>query len=403
MASVSDTMNLLNEAAGQFPNAVSFLAGRPPDEFTDCAPVQSWIQSYLSRRGDTPADRVRIGQYSDTNGIVRDVVSSFLAAEGLPGVEASHCMMTNGAQEGMLIALLGSCRSGRVALAADPTYVGFAGAAEIVGISVEAIEEDHDFVDRLVGRLKRGGGDVGCVYLVPDFANPTGRTLTRSERLAIIEACHRSGAVVVEDNAYRRYRYDGEAIPTMYELANGQGVVLLESFAKSLLPGLRIGVMVTGRSHVSGKSLADEWSTIKSYISVATSPLSQVALAGFLEGQEFSLSSWMAPRIARLTSARNMMYESVQRSFVGLPVLPGPKPQGGFFYTIALEQDFTLDDSIRCAREAEVLVLPMRLFSLNGRFGNIVRLAFSNVEPNRIDEGIFRFAGWLRDGLSHDR
>lgn len=396
MASVSDTMNLLNEAAGRFPNAVSFLAGRPPDEFADCTPVQSWIQSYLSSRGNIRADRVRLGQYSDTNGIIRDIIASFLAGEGLPHVGASNCMMINGAQEGMLIALLALCRRGRVALAADPTYVGFAGAAEILGVAVESLQEDERFVERLVSRLKRGQGDVGCVYLVPDFANPTGRTLTYDERSAIIDACRRSGATIIEDNAYRRYRYEGEAIPTMYEMAGGDGVVLLESFAKSILPGLRIGVLVTGINPETGKTFADTWSSIKSYVSVATSPLNQAALAGFLQEQEFSLADWMAPRVSRLAASRDMLYEAIQISFEGMSIVQAQKPQGGFFYTIELDREFTLSDCIKCAEEANVLVLPMRLFSLNGQFGNVVRLAFSNVPPDRIEVAVSRLADWLR-------
>jgi len=396
MSSVSETMNLLNEAAGRFPNAVSFLAGRPPDSFADCTPVQSWIQTYLSSCGDTTADRVRLGQYSDTNGIVRDVVATFLVGEGLPGVAASNCMMINGAQEGMLIALIALCRGGRVALAADPTYVGFAGAAEVIGVSVEALADDGDFVDRLISRLKRGQGDIGCVYLVPDFANPTGRTLSRVERLATIEACRSYGATIVEDVAYRRYRYDGESIPTMYELAGGEGVVLLESFAKSLLPGLRIGVMVTGRDLQTGRTFADSWSGIKSYISVATSPLSQAALDGFLQEQSFTLESWMAPRISRLASSRDRLCNAVAQCFTEGEGLPAPRPEGGFFYTIALNRDFGLNDCVKCARDADVLVLPMRLFSLQDGCANVVRMAFSNVEPERIEPAISRFAEWLR-------
>lgn len=297
----------------------------------------------------------------------------------------------------MLIALLGLCRGGRIAIAADPTYVGFAGAAEILGIPIEALEEDDQFVDRLVSRLEEAKGKVGCVYLVPDFANPTGRTLSRSERLAIIEACQRFDATIIEDTAYRRYRYEGEASPPMYELAGGKGVVLLESFAKSLLPGLRIGVLVTGVNPQTGKTFADEWSSIKSYISVATSPLNQAALAGFLQEQHFRLTDWMAPRIARLAASRDLLYEAVRHSFAGLDISPADKPQGGFFYTIDLKREFSLSDCMDCAQEAKVLVLPMRLFSLNERCGNIVRLAFSNVQPECIEEAVSRFAGWLRD------
>ena len=395
MASVSEIMNLLNEAAARFPGAVSFMAGRPPDDFVDPSSLHAWIEAYLSSRGSSAAEQLRLGQYSDTNGVVREVMAAFLSREGLPDVTPADCMMVNGAQEGMLICLLGLCGATRKALAADPTYVGFAGAAEIVRIPVETVPDDDRFAERLIDRLRKGAGDVGCIYLVPDYANPTGRTLSREERLAIIEAAQRHGAVIVEDTAYRRYRYEGECIPTMYELAGGQSVVLIESFAKSLLPGLRIGVLLGQAQKSNGRSLADKWSPIKSYISVTTSPLTQAALAGFLLEQNYSIDAWMAPRIAYLSQSRDKLVDAINYSFVDIGILPSTKPKGGFFYSISLEREFSLSDCIRCAQEAGVLAMPMTLFSLEGRCTNMVRLAFSNVDPSLMPEAMERFSDWL--------
>lgn len=399
MASVLQTMNLLNEAAGRFPEAVSFLAGRPPDIFADPTPVQSWIEIYLAERGSTTAEHLRLGQYSETNGLTRDIVAAFLRSDGLCQVAPSDCMMVNGAQEGLLIALLGLCRNGRRALTVDPTYVGFAGAAEIVGIAVDVVPDDDQFVDRLIARLAGGGGDVGCIYLVPDHANPTGRTLTRDERLAILDASSRYGATIIEDIAYRRYRYEGERIPTFFELADGRGVVLIESFAKSLIPGLRVGVLVGQSQQANGPTLADQWSSIKSYISVATSPLNQAALAGFLLEQDFSLAAWMAPRLARLSGSLDELQRAVNACFEDGDATHSRRPEGGFFCTLSLPRNFTLDDCVRCAREAHVLVMPMTLFSLEQRCADQIRLAFSNVDPALIQPSIERLHGWLNSSV----
>lgn len=396
MSSISQTMNFLNEAAGRYPDAVSFLAGRPPDECVDVDPVVGWIDTFVAASADPAACRRKLGQYSDTNGVVRDVLARYLTKSLDMPVTPADCMMINGAQEGMLIAAAGICKRARVALAADPTYVGFAGAAAVVGTPLETIVEDDDFVARLIARIAdRSATPVGCVYVVPDFANPTGRVMTLSEREALVAAAQRSGVVLIEDIAYRRYRYEREDLPTLFTIARGDGVVLLESFAKTLLPGLRSGVLVAPAKDATGATLAERLSIEKSYVSVATSPVTQAALAGCLLAHDDDIAGVVAARVETVRRRRDLLVDSLTRIFAGSRVR-WRVPEGGFFLTADVRHPFDLDDCLACAREARVLVLPMQAFSMHGSCASEIRLSFSNVAPDAIAPAIERLAAWLR-------
>jgi (S)-3,5-dihydroxyphenylglycine transaminase len=395
MIDIAGTMNFLNEAAGRYPDAISLLAGRPPDQFVDIAPIGRWLNKFIDSAPDPAACRLMLGQYSDTNGICREVLATYLsAALGLP-VDAADCMMVNGAQEGMLVALASLCGQSRVALVADPTYVGFAGAAAITGTRLETINEDSDFVQRLVDRMTGNGPQVGCVYLIPDFANPTGRVLTLAERKLLVDVARQTGIVLIEDIAYRRYRYDGADIPTLFSLSGGDHVILIESFAKSLMPGLRAGVVVSQVGDRRSRMLAERLSTTKSYSSVATSPITQAALAGCLLEHGHDLRALTDPRVRLVREQRDSLLaaltETVQNDAAGWTV-----PSGGFFLTMQLRRPFGFEDCLACAREAQVLVLPMQAFSIEGNYTHEIRLSFSNTPASNFKPVIRRLCDWLK-------
>lgn len=397
MSPIEQTMNFLNEAAGRYPGAVSFLAGRPPDEFVDISPISDWINHYIVASGNQTSCRRMLGQYSDTNGICRDILADYLTRSLGTEVSTHDCMIVNGAQEGMLIAVAGICGRDRIALAADPTYVGFAGAAALIGTPLETIPDDDDFVGRLVERMGKRDQPPGCVYLVPDFANPTGRTLSLAERDALISAAHDFGVILVEDIAYRRYRYNGEDLPTLYTLAQGKGVVLIESFAKTIMPGLRSGVLVASMKGSNGMTLANRLSSNKSYVSVATSPIIQAALAGCLLQNDGDIAKIVAPRIQHMRERRDVLVSCLEDQLGSLQTeMQWQCPEGGFFLTLDVGAPFSLDDCISCAREAGVLALPMQAFSLHGTCTEKVRLSFSNIDPAEIGPAAERLLTWLR-------
>ncbi len=401
---VSNTMKLLNDAELIFPDAISFFAGRPPDRFIETARVPEWLANFVDRNKAIDAGAgddawLTIGQYSATNGIILDAVGRYLANDAGIRTTPEGCMITNGAQEAIAICLSGLVGRDKCVLAADPTYVGLTGAADVLGIPVEVVPDDGEFVDRVAHALAgrdAGRPPVGALYLVPDFANPSSRHLTTAERRRLIELADRHDLYILEDVAYRWYAYDGQSTPTMKSLDPFGRVIYIETFAKTFLPGLRLAVMVAD-SAVDGGTLAQQLAAIKSYVSVNSAPVNQAVLAGFLDQQGYSLADWMAPRRASLQSRRDAFDRALTRHFGSGANAVGrwDVPLGGFFFRLGIGTTFVVDDFLTCAREAGVIAMPMCCFSPAGGHTDQIRLSFSNNTADDIAEGVARLAGFL--------
>lgn len=401
-AAIADTMNLLNEATRRYPDAISFLAGRPPQHSVDASPALGWLQHYVDHtRDDTAARQARwaeLGQYSDTNGVVLDYVAEYLRKAGFATAEPASCLISNGAQEALAICLAGLVGRDKVAFAPDPCYVGFAGAADALGVALETAPDDEQFLDKLQARLRAPGRPVGCVYVIPDFANPSTRVMSLAERRRLLALAEQHDFFIVEDAAYRQYRYEGTDLPAIKQLDRQGRVVYIESFAKSVLPGLRLAVLLADHRDASGVPLAQRLSSIKSYLSVATSPITQGMLAGLLLQEDFSLQRWLLPRRQQLAANRNALVAALTRYLgpAGTHAIEWAAPAGGFFLALRLPFAFGQAEFEQCVSQHQVLVMPMQIFSTAGHHGDRIRLAFSNVNPAMIDEGVARLAEFIR-------
>jgi (S)-3,5-dihydroxyphenylglycine transaminase len=383
-------------------------AGRPADQFVSVGGVDRHIDAFVkwwSAHHQRPAEDARtlIGQYSDTNGIVRQFVSRYLATdEGLEAPPAA-CMLTNGAQEAIAIALLGLCAPGDFVAARDPTYVGLTGAAETLRVRFRAVPHDADLLATLRYLGRRGAGPthgrMGIFYCVPDFSNPGAEVMDVATRRGLVDLASELGFYILEDAAYRRYRYDGEDLPTLKSFDRDGRVIYIESFAKTVIPALRLGVMVADEKDASGKFLAERLSGIKSYISVASSPIAQAVLGGILLSTDFSLREWTAPRREACHRNRDRLLAKLSEAFADIPDVSWGRPEGGFFLTVKLPFPFGPNQMTQCAERAGVIVVPVSTFASGSGFDHEIRLAFSNVTSDQLNLAVDRFAGYVRQTL----
>src|ERR1700727_2570937 len=160
---VAASMNFLNEVASRFPAAISLAAGRPFDEFYEVEDVERYLTAYIAHlraAGIAPASvRQAILQYGRTNGQLGAMIARMLETDEDIRVPAESIMVTAGCQEAMIIAPRGLCaRPEDVVLAAEPSYVGFTGAARVLGITVVPVPETpRGLRPGTVGRGARGG------------------------------------------------------------------------------------------------------------------------------------------------------------------------------------------------------------------------------------------------------
>ncbi|GAA4251967.1 aminotransferase-like domain-containing protein [Dactylosporangium darangshiense] len=405
---VSASMNFLNEIASRFPAAISLAAGRPFDEFHSVTDIDKHIQVYLTHlreRGLSPAhSRALLTQYGRTNGHIGDLIARMLDVDENIQVPAAAVMVTTGCQEAMVIALRGLCAGpDDVVLAAEPCYVGLTGAARILGVEVVGVPESDDglrpeTVREVAAAARARGKRPRALYLVPNFANPSGVSLPVPVRRALLAAAAQEDLLILEDDPYGLFGLDDEPRPTLKSLDADQRVIYLGSFAKSYFPGARVGYLVADQPVVDAAGrhtlLAEELSTVKSMLTVNTSALSQAVVGGMLIDSGFSLRTANQAKIAFYRHNLATLLSSLQRYFAGTPVRWN-SPSGGFFVVVDVPADASEELLETSAREHGVLWTPMRFFYIGGGGERAIRLSCSAIEPERIDDGVRRLAGLL--------
>jgi 2-aminoadipate transaminase len=256
--------------------------------------------------------------------------------------------------------------------------------ARTVGIP---LEEDGISVERLEAALRR---EVPAfLYLVPDFQNPAGATISLEKRRRVVELGDEHGFWVIEDIPYRKLRYEGEDIPLLREIDPSR-VITMSSFSKLLSPGIRVGFMISPEDLIKGVTALGE----ETYLSPVLP--TQAAVAEYLR------RGLLGPNIVRLrdlyTPRWKAMAGAVRRE------LPGAQafiPSGGFFVSVMLPEDANTGDLVGRAVDIGLILTPGAAFFADpdegGEAGGerFVRLPFCAVIPDQIEEGVRRLAGLL--------
>jgi (S)-3,5-dihydroxyphenylglycine transaminase len=416
--SVSDpaaaSMNFLNEVAARFPDAVSLAAGRPYDGFYTAKDVDRFLavfRAHLLGRGlsEAQVDRMLL-QYGRTNGVIGDLIARMLAADEGIEVPAEAVMVTAGCQEAMVIALRGLCAGPQdVVLAVEPCYVGFTGAARILGIEVVPVPEAADGLDpeavlRVAREVRDSGRRPRGLYVVPNFANPSGVSMPVAARRRLLAVAREAELVILEDDPYGLFGLDDAPRPALKALDTDHSVIYLGSFAKSVFPGARVGFLVADQpvEDAAGRRsrLAEELSTIKSMLTVNTSPIAQAVVGGMLIDAGYSLRTANRSKTEHYRTNLRTLLSALDREFGDDARLSWNAPEGGFF--AVLDVPFEADEELLevSARDYGVLWTPMSYFYGAGGGERAIRLSCSVLEPSQVEEGVRRLAKLVRDRAS---
>jgi (S)-3,5-dihydroxyphenylglycine transaminase len=407
-------INVLNEVTMRFPDAVSFAPGRPYEGFWDLDDIHRYLRTYaehLERNRGYDPQRVRTAmlQYGPARGIINDLVArNLLIDEGIE-TEAGAIVVTVGCQEAMFLVLRALRRTAEdVALAVTPTYVGFTGAARLADMPVLPVRPGStgidldDLVTQVRAARARGLRPRIC-YLLADFANPSGHSIDMPLRRRLLDIAAREDLLLLEDNPYGIFHGgEGERLPTLKALDRARRVVYLGSYAKSGLPGARVGFVVADQPVLDGderRLLADELATIKSMITLNTSPLAQAVIAGKLLQHGCSMIEANEKEAAFYRGNRNRMLAGLRSRFGTDGRVEWTWPTGGFF--VVLTVPFRVDDELleHSAREHEVIWMPMYHFYGGAGGLNQMRLSWSAVTPDEIDVGLDRLAALLEERM----
>ncbi|MBO4209036.1 aminotransferase-like domain-containing protein [Micromonospora echinofusca] len=413
------SMNFLNEIAQHYPDAISFAAGRPYEEFFDVGQLAGYLDRFAAHlRDDLGYDPQRVTrtlfQYGRTKGIIHHLVARNLAVDERITVDPESIVVTVGCQEAMFLVLRALRADDRdVLLAVSPTYVGLTGAARLVDLPVLPVATGPDGVDLVdlvaqVHRARAAGLRPRACYVMPDFANPSGLSLDLAARRRLLEVATAEDLLLLEDNPYGLFPADGAArVPTLKALDERAQVVYLGSFAKTALPGARVGYLVADQRVTAADGtvslFADELAKIKSMVTVNTSAIAQAVVGGRL--LEHGCSLLAANQRERAAYARNLrlldagLAARFPRFADGRRVIDWNVPAGGFFLVVTVP--FPVDDALleRSARRYGVLWTPMHHFYDGSTPVNALRLSISAVTADQIESGLDRLAALIRDAL----
>jgi DNA-binding transcriptional MocR family regulator len=229
-------------------------------------------------------------------------------------------------------------------------------------------------------------GDFAFLYTIPTFQNPSGRTLSVERRRRLAELANERGLLVLEDDPYGLVRYDGEALPSMFELAGGEQIAYCSSFSKTVAPGLRVGWYVLP----SQLAAQIEALAVSTYISPPY--LTQATVCELLRRQSF------LPNVERISGLlrgrRDAMLDALAREMPDDATWT--KPAGGYFVWLDLPSGPPSSELLVEAESAGVTFVKGTDFYADGSGERSLRLAFSFVTPDEIAEGVARLGGLVR-------
>jgi DNA-binding transcriptional MocR family regulator len=291
------------------------------------------------------------------------------------GVEPGRVVVTSGSLQGFVFLAEQLVRPGTRVLVETPTYdrplkILTRLGAEIVGVPMD---EDGLVPDELPE------GDFAFLYTIPTFQNPSGRTLSLERRRRLAALARERGLLVLEDDPYGLVRYEGEPLPSLFELAEGEGVAYASSFSKTVAPGLRVGWFVLPAQ------LAQEIEALAVSTYISPPYLSEATVL------EFARSGGFEPNLERvnglLRERRDTMLEALARE------LPDDaswtQPEGGYFVWLDLPSGPPAAELFAAAEQAGITFVKGTDFFPGGRGGEqSLRLAFSYVSPDEIAEGV---------------
>ncbi|MRW94033.1 aminotransferase class I/II-fold pyridoxal phosphate-dependent enzyme [Duganella sp. FT80W] len=354
----------------QQPEIISFAGGLPSPLTFPVDEMQAAFDKVLRENGKVAL------QYGPTDGYtpLRQWIADQLSVNGAK-IVPEQILMTSGSQQAL--DLLGKVLidEGSRVLVETPSYLGALQAFSVYRPEFKSVETDeHGLVPSSIDAVAEGAR---MLYSLPNFQNPTGRSMSLERREQLVETCARLGLPLIEDDPYGALSYKGEPLPKMVAM-NPDGVIYMGSFSKVLTPGIRLGYVC------APLPLARRLELAKQAADLHTSQLTQMVVHevvkdGFLERH--------IPKIRQLYGDQcQVMLDAMAQYFPA--GVEWTKPEGGMFIWVTLPKHV---DALKLLDEAiaqKVAFVPGSPFYANDAATNTLRLSFVTVPPERIRHGI---------------
>jgi 2-aminoadipate transaminase len=333
-------------------------------------------------------------QYTASDGLpeLRALVAARLTADGMP-CTADDVLITQGGQQGLDLTAKLFVDAGDVIVTERPTFLGALIAFNPCEPDYRSVPMDEEGMDTdALEEVLRSTERVKLVYTVPDYQNPTGRTMSLARRRRLVELAEEYDVVILEDTPYRELRYEGERLPTIKSLDTTGRVVHLGSFSKILAPGLRLGWAL------AAPEVREKLSLLKLAADTQNGTLNMRAAAAYLS--RFDIERHIADMLPTYRHQRDLMLASLQEHFPAGATWT--RAHGGLFTWVTFPEGLDLAAFQRdvLIPRAGVIVVPGTPFFADRPEANHARMSFSGVPDDRLVAGVRAMGALLAEALA---
>lgn len=356
---------------------ISFYAGFPDPASLPAADIIEATRVAIETEGEWA---LQYGTPAGDERLIEQLLRK-LARDQRIEAAPDQVMITNGAAQALSMIVDMLVEPGDAVVSEAPTWMGAvfnfrAAGAEVHDIPVDEQGTDTASLQRVLETLRDQGRRAKLLYVIPNFQNPTGITMTLERRQELLAIADEFDVPIVEDDAYFDLRYAGEPLPSLFSLDRSGRVMYMGTFSKIMAAGMRLGWVVAHRDVISRLLALKE--------DGGTSPFASYTAT------EFAASGTLVEHIQELRGIyrrrRDAMLAALERD---MPEgTTWTKPEGGFFIWVRFPERLDITALGSAARERGVEISPGPVFYFDGRGTNEMRLSYSFADEAQIDQGI---------------
>jgi 2-aminoadipate transaminase len=366
------------------PDIISFGGGLPAPETFPHEELAAIAQELLLKEPHN------VLQYGTTEGsrTLRTEVAKWLGDQNIH-VTLHDLLVTSASQQGLDLICKAFFDPGDVVFCGLPTYLGAVQAFSLfqvtkIGVPLEDDGMDIDELESRIVAARREGKRMKGIYVIPDFQNPSGITLSLEKRQRLLEVARAYDLLIFEDNPYGHLRFSGEPIPSIFSMDDEGRTIMLLTFSKVLAAGLRLAVMV------ARGDLMDVLVRVKQPTDLCTSKFTQMIAARFM--QRHGLDRHLAEIRPIYRAKKEAMVAALAKYMPNEEGLRWTNPDGGLFVWVWLPEGVDAEEMLPRAIAHKVAYVPGASSYVDGGGHNTMRLAFSLCALEQIDEGVRRLA-----------
>ena len=377
----TDAVGAILQAAAD-PKIISFAGGLPAPELFPVKEMKAAVDKVFEEHGQEAM------QYGAAKGVtaLREVIQQHVKKKENVDSELDNVLVTTGSEQALDLVGKAFVDPGDTVLVEQPTYLCALDVFRSYGANFASVEMDEDGMkmDALEEALK-ANPNTKLIYTVPNFQNPTGRTMTEERRKQLAELAEKYDVYVLEDNPYGEIRFAGQHVPAVKSFDKSGHVLYMSTFSKTLAPGFRLGWLV------ADEDVVNKLTVLKQSADLHTDNLAQFAVAQFFADND--VDAHVKEISALYGKRKDLMLEGIKKYFP-----EGVKytdPEGGMFLWVEVPG---VDDTVELFKEClehDVAFVPGDPFFADGVQPGAFRLNYSNMKEDQIEVGLKRLGAAL--------